>query len=210
MRQHRWEKLLDHPGHKELLWEAKTALKSAWMRDQRDPKSYPIDTIWTLSRIQALLKSRLPTTISGPIRARKKPRTLRDLLPDETMERLWVDHHSETFQDGIRAATPGKFESSEQWNEEIRRSWKAFQKLLHIMKQTWLLEYMGWEFLRRPKVNILHIGLHDISKAAGLGDQNREGFAEFLDDLCPCGLKSHNEALRALGKRSANIRRGRG
>jgi hypothetical protein len=209
MRQHRWEKLVDDPEHKEILWQGKKYLQTAWTRDQKDPRSYPINTSWTIVHIQAQLENRPLTTMSGPIRPRKEPRGLRDLLPEKTMERLWGDHHSETYQDGIRAAVPGKFESSETWSTEIRRSWKAFQKLLRIMEQAWLLEYMGWEFLRKPKVNILHIGLHEISKAAGLRDQNLEGFAEFLDDLCPCGLREHKGAIRKLGMRSTAVRKDR-
>jgi hypothetical protein len=63
------------------------------------------------------------------------------------------------------------------------------------------IEYWGWEILRRPKVNILHRGLGEIAKAAGLGEQTNKGFAEFLDDLCPCGLQRHDEAVRKLKSR---------
>jgi len=55
----------------------------------------------------------------------------------------------------------------------------------------------------RPKVNILHRGLERIANVAGFGDLTEQGFTEFLDDICPCGLRSHREAVRKTRKRAA-------
>ncbi len=63
------------------------------------------------------------------------------------------------------------------------------------------------EFLSKPNLNILHAGLQRIAKAPGLEDQTKEELAQFLNDLCPCGLKSHKDAVRKLLQRSARIRR---
>jgi hypothetical protein len=71
----------------------------------------------------------------------------------------------------------------------------------------YLVDYMGLEILQHPKVNILHKGLNEVAKTAGLGDQTERGFAEFLDDLCPCGLKKHREAVRKMSSRSIRMRR---
>jgi hypothetical protein len=59
----------------------------------------------------------------------------------------------------------------------------------------------------KAKGDILHRGLNEIAKAAGIEDQTEAGFAEFLDDLCPCGLKNHREAVRKLASRSTRMRR---
>ncbi len=75
------------------------------------------------------------------------------------------------------------------------------------MEITYLVRFFGVELMPKPKVNILHRGLDQIAKAAGLEGQTEEGFAEFLDDLCPCGITRHKEAIRKLSSRSSQIRR---
>ena len=74
-------------------------------------------------------------------------------------------------------------------------------------------EYFGIVLMRVPSIlaamrrfSILHRGLHKIARATGIGDQTEEGFAEFLDDLCPCGLKRHRKAIRKALRRSQRIR----
>jgi hypothetical protein len=93
--------------------------------------------------------------------------------------------------------------------DDQEKSWKAFKGIIRAMETAYVVQYWGWELLPRPKANILHRGLDEIAKAAGLGEQTEEGFANFLDDLCPCGLRRHKEAVRKLGSRFEKTRRRR-
>lgn len=90
--------------------------------------------------------------------------------------------------------------------KDIDKSWKVLQQILRAMEEAYRVRYWGLEFLAKPKANILHKGLDEIAKAAGLEDLTERGFAEFLDDLCPCGLRNHREAIRKLSRRSPQMR----
>ena len=132
----------------------------------------------------------------------KKPKTLAELVPAGLVKTIWEDNHNSSFESAIIRAADINY-------HDQKKSWKAFKGIIRAMETAYLVEYWGWELLPRPKVNILHRGLDEIAKAAGLGEQTEEGFAEFLDDLCPCGLRRHKEAVRKLGSRFEKIRRRR-
>jgi hypothetical protein len=91
--------------------------------------------------------------------------------------------------------------------DTVRKSQKVFKAIIRAIETAYVIDYVSWQLLPRPKVNILHRGLNEIAKAAGIQDQTETGFAEFLDDLCPCGLKNHREAVRKLASRSTRMRR---
>ncbi len=202
MSQHRWEQWIEPEEVKKLLWKAKERLKTVWEWDRKDPKSYPVNTAYALAEIQERL-SKQPR--ERKIRVRlpkpkwpKAPKSLAELVPEKLVKIIWEEHHSGTFRDALRIAAGGP---------EQEESWKAFQGIIRAMEIAYLVHFLGWEMLPRPKVSILHRGLDQIAKAAGLEGQTEEGFAEFLDDLCPCGIKRHKEAVRKLSSRSARIRR---
>ena len=198
----RWEVWMDSEETKRLLWRAKGLLKTAWEWDRRHPSSYPINTAYAIAEIQSGLSKR-----SRNARARvsmpkpKEPKNLAELFPERLVKTVWEEQHSGTFKDAIKQAA--------RIGHDEKKSWKAFQGIIRAIETTYLASYISLELLRRPKVNILHRGLDRIARAAGLGDQTSEGFSEFLDDLCPCGLRRHAEALRKLSSRSPQVRRAR-
>jgi len=65
----------------------------------------------------------------------------------------------------------------------------------------------GVEVMPKPKASILHRGLRTIAEAAGLGEQTNVGIAEFFDDLCPCSIRDHKQALQKLSSRSGRKQR---
>ncbi len=200
MSQHRWEQWIESKETVKLLWEAKGLLKTTWEWDRKDAKSYPINTSYALAEIQESLSSR-PSDKNTTVRIIKPrvPRTLAELIPEKIVKAIWEDHHSGTFKEAIGRAA--------RVVEDERKSWKVFQGIIRAMETAYLVSYIGYELLPKPKVNILHRGLDRIAKAAGLGGQTEGGFAEFLDDLCPCGIRHHKEAVRKLSSRSPRIRR---
>lgn len=196
MSEHRWEEWIESEGVKKLLWKWREQLKIAWGWDREHPASHPINTSYALAEMRESL-SRRTRKQKISIRTRE-PRSLAELFPEKLVEIIWEEHHSGSLTDAIRRAARV---------EEEKKSWKALQGIIRAMEIAFLVSYIGIEMLPRPKVSILHRGLDQIAKAVGLKDQTEEGFAEFLDDICPCGIKNHKGAVRKLGSRSASIRR---
>lgn len=198
---HAWEKWVESEEVREALWKGKDRLKFAWEHDQNDANSYPINTDWALADIQRNVSTQLAKKHSARrLRIRKKPTTLAELVPEKLVKTIWEDHHNSSFESAITRAADTSY-------DEPEKSWKVFKRIIRAIETAYLVEYWGWELLPRPKVNILHRGLDEIAKAAGLGEQTVEGFAQFLDDLCPCGLRRHKEAVRKSMSRSGEIRR---
>jgi hypothetical protein len=203
MSPHAWEDWIESVEVREALRRGKERLNFAWACDQKDPKSYPINTSWALAEIQQSVSLRPAKKKSTKRRLiYRKPKTLAELVPAELVKMIWEDHHNSSFEEAITRAADTDY-------ADQKRSWKVFKGIIHAVETAYLFDYWGWELLPRPKVNILHRGLDEISKAAGLEDLTLEGFAQFLDDLCPCGLKRHKEAIRKLGSRFEKIRRRR-
>jgi len=200
MDRHAWAGWVD-PEIRDRLWAARKLLKAAWNSDQKSPKQYPMDTSWALAQIeQAVAKNKPDKHTRISFRKLLNPRTLADLVPEEQISAVWAEYNSGTFKDAIRRAAQINYSNT-------KKSWKLFKTITRAIEATYLASFLGHEFLSKPKVNILHTGLDQIAKTAGLEGQTQAGFVEFLDDLCPCGLKSHKGAVRKLSKRSARFRR---
>lgn len=88
------------------------------------------------------------------------------------------------------------------------RPWKVFQGIIRAIEAAYWIEFFGDDIRPMPKVSFLHRGLKQLAIEAGLRDQTRGGFAEFLDDLCPCGLRNHREAVRKLESRAKRFAAG--
>lgn len=200
MSRHAWARFVDDET-RHRLWAGEKLLKSAWNSDQKSPKQYPIDTSWALAQIeQSVAKNNADKRTKTLIRKLLDPRTLADLVPEEEVCAVWEEYNSGTFKDAIRRVAQIDYNNT-------KKSWKLLKTITRAIEATYLARFLGPEFLSMPKVNILHTGLDRIAKVAGLEDQTQTGFAGFLDDLCPCGLKSHKGAVRKLSKRSARFRR---
>lgn len=204
MSQHRWEQWIESEEVKKVLRNARDRLKTAWGWDRKDPKSYPINTSYALAEIQESLskqprKKKIRVRLPKP-KEPKAPKSLAELVREKLVKIIWEEHHSGTFRDALREAARVNY-------EELEKSWKAFQGIVRAMETAYMVDSLGLEMLPRPKVSILHRGLDRIARAAGLEGQTEGGFAEFLDDLCPCGIKRHKDAVRKLSSRSPRMRR---
>jgi hypothetical protein len=129
---------------------------------------------------------------------------LSDLIPEKTVRIVWREYHAASFEQMLQKAC-----SIGRGNVSLSDGWKAFKAIERAMEIAYLVTFYGDDFLTKPKNNILHRGLDRIAKMAGLRGQTRTGFAQFLDDLCPCGLKNHKEAVRKLEFRTPQMRRPR-
>ena len=199
MSQHRWEQWIESKETVKLLWEARERLKTAWEWDRKDPRSYPINTSYALAQIlESLSMQPRDKNTTMRLAKRKKPTSLAQLIQENVVKTVYEDHHADTLREAIRVA--GEV-------QDWKKSWRAFQGIIRAIEMAYVAHYFGEELLPKPKVSILHRGLARIAKASGLEGQTEEGFAEFLDDLCPCGLRSHREAVRKLRSRSARNRR---
>lgn len=204
MSRQRWAEWIESPEIVNLLLGAKEQLRITWERDKKY-KRYPLDTAYYLAH----LRGELSRHVSGkrPAKQRRKrllvarpPRTLSELVPERSVRNIWEDQHSGSFDDAVRIAGQLGYKGGD-------RPWKVFRGILNAMEAAYHVVFYGPEILSMPKVSILHRGLKQVAIEAGLKDQTREGFAEFLDDLCPCGLKSHREAVRKMESRSERFRR---
>jgi len=123
---------------------------------------------------------------------------LADLAPERIVQRIWEDQHSGSFKDAVRLAAQLNSDNQE-------KPWKAFQGILHAMEGAYFVSFFGPEILPKPKINILHRGLKRFATAVGL--ESATQYAEFFDDLCPCGLKNHREAVRKMNERGKKRRK---
>jgi hypothetical protein len=199
MSRHAWAEYVESPEVRNLLWMSKERLKLAWESDRKDPKAYPLNTSYVLATIQEGVTARSRKR-STKLRFTLNPRRLAELVREKLVKSIWEENHAGKFEDAIAQATPRN-------SKEFNNSWRVFQGIIRAMEAAYLVDYWCQEFMPRPKVNILHKGLDQTAKAAGIGHQIQKGFAEFLDDLCPCGLKRHREAVRKLSSRSKRMRR---
>jgi hypothetical protein len=194
---HRWERWIESDTVREILWDAKGWLQTAWGRDHEFPKTYPMNTSYALSQIQeSLSRHTRKTGANAHFTAPKAPKSLAELIPEGLVQTIWDEHHSGSFTSAIEKAAGFGCGPKEV-------DWKIFSQILRTIEIAYTVSRFGHDLLPMPKISILHRGLELIAAAAGLEDQKEEGFAEFLDDLCPCGLKRHREAVRKLRSRSA-------
>jgi hypothetical protein len=200
MGRHAWARYVESSEVRNLLWKSVESLKVAWERDQEDPKTYPLNTSFVLAEIRSGVTGQRAMRSVGHPRIPKPPKRLAELVSERTVKAIWEGNHSGRFEDAIARASATDYKN-------LNKSWKVFQGIIRAIESAYLVDYWGLELLQRPKVNILHKGLNEIANSAGIGDQTEEGFAEFLDDLCPCGLKKHREAVRKVSRRSTRMRR---
>jgi hypothetical protein len=200
--QHRWEQSVEPDEAVPLLWKAKAALQAAFRSDQLFSREYPLNVSYAFERINSDLSRLLrpKRTESAPqSRLSLAPKKLAELLPENLIEAMWEDQHNGIYRDALRQAASAN-------SNNMKRGWKAFQGIVHAMEAAYLVRYWGIENLQTPRVNILHKGLNQIALQVGLRGLTATGFAEMLDDLCPCGLTDHRGAVRQMWRRSRSLR----
>lgn len=202
-----WKGWIESPDVLRALLEGGELLKSAWESDQQGGNhkykdTYPVNTDRALTEILERVSKKSPKVRRQVRRVPppKIPMSLAELIPEKLVKSVWELHHQGSFRDAIKKAAS--------FNPANRdEGWKSFRGILWAIENAYAVGRWGSEVLPGPKVNILHLGLNQIARAAGLGDQTEQGFAQFLDSLCPCGLRNHRESVRKLVGRSRKFHR---
>jgi hypothetical protein len=186
---HRWKKWIDE-RNVELLEEAARCLSEAWAADSRDPEHYPLESSYIVGQVKAMLRND-PSRKNPIIAKRTKPQRFADLFSEEDIKFVFEDHNSGSYEDALVAV----------WEDQGVKSRAALRKIFRAIEKVYLWTYGGLELLPAPRVHFLHRRLLDIVNLAGMSEQTPEGIAEFLDDVCPCGKKHTDQAIRKLKKR---------
>jgi hypothetical protein len=202
MSRHPWEELIEFESHRQLLWQSKSQLEIAWKRDKMFGNQYPINTHHVIAELKRKLSKRRPGGQVWRMLIHKAPNRLAELVPEKLIKSVWQNQHEGSFLSAIRRAADGGTVN------DPKQGWKAFQEIIRAVETAYLVGQLGFEFLPRPKVSILHRGLDQVERTADLG-LTEEGFAGFLDDLCPCGRRNHGGAVRKLSSRSKAMQRPR-
>jgi hypothetical protein len=120
---------------------------------------------------------------------------LMDLFEEKIVRAVFEDQNSGNYKDALRKASAGG-----------RRGLAVWRKILRSIDQAYLIGIHGPEVAPMPRVKFLHRELLDIARLLKIDDLTREGFAEFFDDMCPCGKNHKADTIRKLGLRIAKAR----
>jgi hypothetical protein len=192
--QHQWKKWLD-PRVVEVLEEAGERLEVSWKFDSEYPKSYPVNTDHALSETKAQLNNRAPVTHNpkGLRGARVPAKSLYDLVDDETVRILYEQQYADSYSRAVTQASEGFGPGRAAW-----------RKIMKCLTPAYLIKF-GGDDGPKPKVHFLHRQLLGIAKSVEPG-LSKEGLADFLDDICPCGKKHKPEAVRKSEERLTKSR----
>ena len=72
----------------------------------------------------------------------------------------------------------------------------VWRKILRSIDRAYEIGIHGAEMAPMPRIHFLHRELLGIAKLLKIDDLMREGFVEFLDDMCPCGKNHHADTIR--------------
>ncbi len=195
---HRWKESL---GDQTVgaLEEAAKQLTLSWEADTKSPEDYPLNTEITFGETKARLRGE--PQVQGPIKLpppTPPPRSLSELLKEETIKAVYEDQNNGTYEDALKMA-----------GAEDEKAHLTFRKLLRAIEAAYEIRAYGWEAIPKPRVHFLHRNLLEIAALVHLNDLTHQGLVEFLDDICPCGEKHNAEAIRKLRKRHASASRAR-
>ena len=194
--QHRW-KLWVSDHARCVLEELAQRLKWAWQTDKKYPKSYPLNTDYAFAEVHSQLsegsqdgsKIIQPQTVELPCPP-SPPKRLSELVQERTIKAVYEQQNDGSYEDALKLAASGERKGSIAW-----------RKILHAVNAAYLIHSYGDEFIPTPRVQFLHRSLLKVSEEVGMNDQTHEGIVEFLDDLCPCGVRHEPETIRKLRKR---------
>jgi hypothetical protein len=193
--QHRWKNSVSDQIQHHLENAAKE-LKESWSIDSGDPRLYPFMTQIVLDELRDRIRSR-PRSTKLPTVPERQPETgtLMDLFKEKAVKTVYENQNIGSYKDAIRKASVGG-----------KKGLAVWRKILRSIDQAYLIEIHGPEVAPMPRVRFLHRELLDIMKLLKIDDITREGFAEFFDDMCPCGKIHKADTIRKLGQRVAAAR----
>lgn len=190
---HRWKILLDDEVL-QLFEMVPQRLREAWQRDKKHPKTFPMDTWLFFARLKENLKRELPVSADNKIRLPLDPIRLSDLIPEPAIKSAYEDHNQGSYADALTIAAKGYDEG-----------YSAWRKIMRALDVAYLILHYGIEFAPMPRVHYLHRRLLEISECEHLRGLTPEGLVEFLDDVCPCGQRHNQDAIRKLKKRTPSL-----
>ena len=193
--QHRWKKLLSDQMVSHLEGAVKE-LKETWSLESGDSRSYPFVTLILLNELKGRIANQIRSTkLPAVPKPRPEPEKLMDLIEEKIVKAVYEDQNSGSYKDALKKASAGG-----------RQGHAVWRKVLRSIDRAYVIGIDGLDFVPMPKLNVLHRELLDIMKLLKINDITREGFAEFFDDMCPCGENHKPDTIRKLGSRIAKAR----
>ena len=169
----------------------KEDLKRAWMVDKEDPESFPINTGEAFFEIrkqlvkQPLDASRLHLDLMPPLPS--PPEQFLDLVDESEIETVFEQQNEESYKNALKLAMSGG-----------RRGELIWRKILLAVDHAHFIKLHGPQVIPKPRIQFLHRELLKMTEPLGINDLTHEGIAEFLDDMCPCGIKHKSGTIRKL------------
>jgi len=187
---HWWDPLTSQTH--QVIEEAAESLKWAWETDEKDRKSYPVNTSHAFAELTRQIKeiprsteTRIKPTLRDFLARRRQPPTsFSELISEEVIRAIYEDQNADSYQNALKRAAS--------------RHSPTFFKILKAIREAYFVECYGTEPPRPKKTNFLHRGLLDIANLAGLTALTAEQLADFFDKICPCGKEHDPDAIRKL------------
>jgi hypothetical protein len=180
------------------LENAAIELKESWSIDSGDPRSYPFMSEIVLNELRNQIRNRPRSTKLPPVhepQPQPAPESLMDLIEEKIVRDVYEDQNIGSYKDALTKASSGGKRGLAVWRKILRSIHRAYEIGIH-----------GAEVAPKPRVHFLHRELLDLMKLLEIDDITREGFAEFFDDMCPCGKSHRADTIRKLGLRIAKAR----
>lgn len=191
---HAWRNWIDDRRALPIFDDYAELLGWAWERDQKSPKSFPLNTDNTFADLKAALKE----LKSGPFKGKRglpapppPPETFAELIDERVLAAVYEDQNTGSYKDALKKAaklSDGGF--------------RTFHKLLRAFEAAYLVCYSGDHATPKPKVNFLHRRLLEITELEILQGLTLSGLVGFFNDMCPCGKKHRVDAIRKLKSRA--------
>lgn len=198
--QHRWMNSVDDHV-RGLLEESAEILAWAWSLDRKNPTFFPANTganlHWIRNKIRQYQQRNEPKLTHEPLELRRAriPRSLSDLVDEQTIRAVYEHQNDETYDEALKVAKSGN-----------RIGTRSFQKILNAVARAYRIVHFGEEAAPKPRIHYLHRSLLDLADLVGLSILTHEGIAEFFDDICPCGRDHGPDAVRKLRNRQRRTR----
>lgn len=196
MNPHRWTEWVSKHA-KDVLKAYANHLKKAWAEDKKDPRSFPLNTGELLFELEKRLTQ-------GPENegtqewqlSRPSPRRLSDLVDEKLVKIVFEQQNTDSYERALWLAAFGG-----------KRRNLAWRKISLAVNAAYLIKVDGLHAIPRPRVDYLHRELLKMAEQLKISKLTHAGIAEFLDDICPCGIKHRPGTVRKLRNRWSRGRR---